>query len=133
MREIDEVDFVLGFNLVQNEVHETSVEKGWWEFEDDIEKYGLPPDVQNRIITAINAEKIALIHSEASEVLEGLRHKNPPDDKIPEFLASEAECADIIIRIMDLAARRKWRVAEAIVAKKEMNKCRPLMHGGKSF
>jgi hypothetical protein len=41
--------------------------------------------------------------------------------------------ADVIIRIMDAAQARGWRVAEALVAKAEMNKSRPKMHGGKKF
>ena len=68
-----------------------------------------------------------------SEALEALRHGNPPDDKVPEFSGVEAELADVIIRIFDLASQRGWRVAEALVAKMEMNKGRSVKHGGKLF
>lgn len=80
-----------------------------------------------------NAMKIALIHSELSEVLEGLRHGNPLDDKIPEFTSAEAELADAVIRIMHLAVRNRWNVGEAIVAKMKFNATREHMHGGKLF
>ena len=80
-----------------------------------------------------DAVRIALIHSELSEALEGLRHGNPPSDHIPDFNAAEEELADVVIRIMDMAEARGWRVAEAIEAKMKFNETRPYRHGGKEF
>lgn len=107
--------FLSSFAEIQKAIHATAREKGWWN------------------TTRNNGELIALIHSELSECLEALRHGNQPDDKIPEFTGAEAELADVIIRIMDFAEARKWRVAEAMLAKAEMNKTRAPMHGGKEF
>jgi hypothetical protein len=119
-------EFIQAYNDLARKAHETSTDKGWWK-----EKNALSETPRGA--AAIDAEFIALCHSELSEALENMRHGYVPDDKIPEFSGVEAELADVIIRFMDHSHARGWRVAEAVVAKMAMNTTRPAMHGGKGF
>lgn len=108
-------NFIQEFNKIATGVHETAKSKGWWDN------------------PRSDGELMMLQVCELAEACEGLRAGNPPDDKIPNFSCAEAELADAIIRIMDHAQARGWKVAEALVAKIEFNKTRERMHGGKKF
>lgn len=74
--------------------------------------------------------KLALIHSEVSEILEAIR-KEQGDEKVAD------EFADVFIRTLDLWNALKeygWiskniDIAEAIDKKANINKGRPHMHG----
>lgn len=84
-------------------------------------------------------EKMALIHSEVSEALEGHR-KSLPDDHLPHRPMVEVELADAVIRIFDLAAYLKLDIGGAMVEKIAYNKTRAdhklenrLKPGGKKY
>ena len=73
-------------------------------------------------------EMIALMHSELSEMLEGVR-KPGPDEHCPDFTKEEVELADLLIRAGDYAAGHGLRVTEALQAKMAYNRSRPHKHG----
>jgi hypothetical protein len=95
--------------------HGLSVEKGWWEKDRN------------------DGEMIALMHSELSEALEGLRAGDPESDKLFGFSAVEEELADVLIRIADFSCARNLRLGPAVRAKFAYNMTRPHRHGGKKF
>lgn len=127
-------EFVAQFRSLQLQVYATARSKGWWKHRDALEAAAAATGDVGLAEFAVLCNKLSLqmlMVTEVAESTEGLRHGDPPDDKVPEFTASEAELADVVIRIMDMAERYKLRVAEAIVAKAIMNAGRPYMHGGK--
>lgn len=62
------------------------------------------------------ATKIALMHSELSEALEGFR-KDRMDDHLPHRKAVEVELADALIRILDTAGALNLDLAGAVMEK----------------
>jgi NTP pyrophosphatase (non-canonical NTP hydrolase) len=108
--------FLVAFNTMAAEHHAVMVSKGFW-------------DISDAETTTMDTVRLMLMVTELAEACEAIRHGNPPDDKVPEFSGLEAELADCVLRIMDMAQGRGLRVAEAIVAKLEYNKSRPDKHG----
>jgi len=68
-------------------------------------------------------ELIALIHSELSEALEGVR-KDVQDEKLPHRKAEEVELADALIRIFDYAGAYHLDLAGAVAEKLAYNATR---------
>ena len=107
--------FVRLWRTIENQVHDSAKSKGFW------------PEGRTRA----DGELIALMHSELSEALEALRNGDPASEHIPEFSGAEEEMADLVIRVMDTACNRGWRIPEAIIAKIKFNAERKHKHGKK--
>lgn len=83
--------------------------------------------------------RIALIHSEVSEALEGIR-KDLMDEHLPHRKMVEVELADAIIRIMDFCGEEGLEIGGAIAEKMLYNRTRQdhkaevrALQGGKKF
>ena len=71
-----------GLDALAAILHETAIEKGFWDGTISYDKVG---------------NKLALVHSEVTEVLEAIR-KNKSSEEVVE------EMADVIIRLLDIYA-----------------------------
>lgn len=100
------------------EVHQDNVRAGWWtDPRTGADLRGV--DELGRDKRNV-PEMLALAHSELSEGLEGYR-KGLMDDKLPQFPMLEVEIADTIIRLLDLAGSRGYRLGTVIRAKRAFN------------
>jgi NTP pyrophosphatase (non-canonical NTP hydrolase) len=133
--DIEQEVFVASFRRLAEHINEWAERKGW--NEDDPMRWqpvnadGYTPDRVRGILIAHDISKVALMGTELAEAIEGIRHGNPPSDKIGDagFNQVEEELADTIIRIAHFAAQRNYRVAEALIAKLAYNEKRPYKHG----
>ena len=103
------------FDEMSNDIHEINVEKGFWGDPVIMDKY---------------VAKLALVHSEVTEILEALRKSQGPD-------AVTDECADVLIRLFDLhsvmveSGHATPGLKTAMDAKIATNRERPPKHGHK--
>ena len=103
-------DAVCGIAEMQDLCHSLAAHAGWWDNIDPEEPM-------------VACTKIALIHSEISEALEGVR-KDTMDSHLLHRKTEEVELADAIIRIFDLAQARGLDLAGAMIEKLAWNTTR---------
>ena len=102
-----------GLDVLSALLHETAIEKGFWDKPKNFDVFG---------------NKLALIHSEVTEVLEAIRKKKGSEEIVEEMV-------DILIRTLDLYASMRnggfveHSLDEVLFKKMEKNKARPKLHG----
>lgn len=112
----EEIIALAGNSLVHY-CHQAARNAGWWT---DL-RTGAPldPIADKNLVLA----KLALVHSEVSEAVEGHR-KDREDDHLPQRLSIEVELADAVIRIADLCGALGLDLGGAIAEKMAYNAVR---------
>lgn len=129
-------------NALVNAAHAASYEAGWWSgavAAGSVVDFRAEVRTRTRFGIALVNEKIALIHSEVSEGMEGFR-KDKQDEHLPHRKSIEVELADAVIRIADLAGALQLDLGGAIAEKMAYNAIRAdhkpearAAQGGKTF
>lgn len=148
----------MSLNEWRDRVHETAVEKGWWEPQEQVVALPLQGGPITAMVPRSFGDLIALVHSEASEALEEHRNGHAPTEMYfpnagahgpvassqkqevvwagsygwkPEGIP--AELADVIIRVLDMAGYYGIDIDHAMLVKARYNEGREHRHGGKKL
>lgn len=120
----DSVSNAAAANQLRDVCHDAAFKAGWWHVPyASVVNPGGKIDVRDysaHILQWWIGTKIALIHSEVSEALEGLR-KDKMDDHLPHLKSIDVEMADAVIRIMDLCGGLGIDIGRAITEKLRYN------------
>jgi len=106
-----------GLDGVAKAIHETAIEKQFW-----------PPSEKVTLDPSLVGTKLALVHSEVTEVLEALRKEKGSYEIVSEM-------ADVIIRLLDVYAALTEHgiidddIDDCMAHKMAKNKTRPPKHG----
>lgn len=135
----DKLDYVIGvlLNRIRDQVHARNLAKGWWN--DKSGNNMLDPTYDQEKFAFLIGTKIGLVHSEASEMMEGFR-VDGMDDKLPHRRADEVENVDVFLRIFDIAGALNHDLGGAYIEKVAYNAVRAdhtaegrAKKGGKKF
>jgi NTP pyrophosphatase (non-canonical NTP hydrolase) len=110
--QVDAQAAYVGTNCAIALCHGLAVRSGWWHH-----------PATGAGIDRNDGEMIALMHSELSEALEGVR-KRTQDSHLPHRPSVEVELADTLIRIFDYAGARGLDLAGAMIEKLAYNQQR---------
>lgn len=108
-------------NAMAKAIHQNNSDAGWWSPE-DIDALNIGKKMSKQGVTIV-AMKLALVHSEVSEALEGIR-KGLNDEHLPNRKMFEVEIADVFIRLFDIAGACKIDLGGAFIEKLAYNQKR---------
>lgn len=112
-------------NHLRDLAYSASVAAGWHD----------PKMIEGVMREPSAGERVALIHEEATELLQHIRDGHPsgrtPDAGRPD--GPDIELADIVIRCLDYAGRYEIPLGELIAAKMRYNRERAHRHGGRTL
>lgn len=125
------------FDEMQQYCYLNAKDKGFWKEQEAViailRGANLNPQEEEKLVKAVDdaffAMKGDLMHSELGERTEAQRKSLPSDKLPPPFTGEEEELADVIIRILDYAGRRRMKLGAAVMLKIRYNSGRPYMHG----
>lgn len=100
-------------NELADKIRKANIKKGW-----DVPRSSDWIDSDTRVPTFL-----ALVHSEVSEALEAFRNR--------DMFNFGEECADVLIRVLDLMNGLGLNADHCVQMKMEKNAGRPHKHGGK--
>lgn len=106
-------------NELSREIFNNNFQVGWWSTE-EVRNCVKINDKYSKETATLIASKLALVHSEVSEALEGMR-KGLKDDHLPHRDMFEVELADTMIRILDLCGFCRLDIDGAIKEKLQYN------------
>jgi NTP pyrophosphatase (non-canonical NTP hydrolase) len=131
-------------NKLRDEIHENAKQKGFYDGVTESLKI-CPSDYHRSIKLSFIAQQISLIHSEVSEILEAVRKDDEANLKVFEEMVNEKnfttlfnsaikgsiedECADVIIRVLDLCGYFGIDIKKHIELKMKYNSQREYKHG----
>lgn len=108
-----------------NEIHRWARKQGFYEQYDNMLEANALLKVEDDYTPIFLAQRISLLHSEVTEILEAVRDCDDAHEL--------EEVADVAIRLFDYAAFRGFALEQAIDAKMKINEHRPYKHGKAVF
>lgn len=123
---------VQGWNQLADTIHAEVRVNGFYDAYDQLFSTLDEPEEREQLKLMSVGQKLALVTSEVGELVEAFR-KPRISKKLLTHTEAEEEMADVVIRLLDLAAFLGMDIEGAMQAKLAYNRTRTYMHGGKSF